>query len=97
MPARPRRDAESFTTPITPPASGISSTRSLRSAPSPSGDPVEVLCRWLVDAKLLVVGSRGLGGFNELVLGSVGTKSAHHSRCPVVVVPGHRSGSMSSQ
>lgn len=61
------------------------------------GDPAEVLCRWSEDAQLLVVGSRGLGGFSGLVLGSVSTKCAHHSRCPVVVVPGHRSDSMSSQ
>lgn len=39
------------------------------------------------DADLLVVGSRGLGGFKELLLGSVSHQLAHHSPCPLVIVP----------
>jgi nucleotide-binding universal stress UspA family protein len=38
-------------------------------------------------ASLLVVGSRGRGGFSGLLLGSVSQQAAHHSPCPIVIVP----------
>lgn len=38
-------------------------------------------------ADLLVVGSRGLGGFMGLLLGSVSHQVASHSPCPLVIVP----------
>jgi nucleotide-binding universal stress UspA family protein len=38
-------------------------------------------------ADLIVLGSRGLGGYPEQLLGSTSTQVAQHSRIPVVIVP----------
>jgi len=53
-----------------------------------SGVPAEELIKAGADADLLVVGSRGSGGFGRLLLGSVSSQVTHHAPCPVVVVPG---------
>jgi len=52
------------------------------------GHPVAVLTEASAHALALVVGTRGLGGFAGMLLGSVGQGVLHHARCPVVTVPG---------
>ena len=39
-------------------------------------------------AAMVVVGSRGYGGFKSLLLGSVTTYLAHHLTCPLLIIPG---------
>ena len=50
------------------------------------GSAAEVLVREATAGDLLVVGSRGHGGFAGLVLGSVSQQCVHHAPCPVVVI-----------
>src|SRR5688572_22090413 len=51
------------------------------------GHPAETILDEAKGADLVVVGSRGLGGFRGLLLGSVSQQVAHHAPCPVVIVP----------
>jgi nucleotide-binding universal stress UspA family protein len=55
-----------------------------------TGDAAEELVNASRDADMLVVGSRGSGGFARLLMGSVSSQVTHHAECPVVVVPATR-------
>jgi nucleotide-binding universal stress UspA family protein len=50
------------------------------------GHAAKVLLRYAQDANMLVVGSRGRGGFTGLLLGSVSHQVATHEGAPVVVI-----------
>jgi nucleotide-binding universal stress UspA family protein len=50
------------------------------------GQAAHVLVGVAEGAELLVVGSRGHGGFSGLLLGSVSQQCAHHAPCPVVII-----------
>ena len=51
------------------------------------GHPAQALVDRSDQARLIVVGSRGRGGFTGLLLGSVSQHVVSHARCPVVVMP----------
>ena len=63
-------------------AAGVEITRVVR-----EGQAADVLVAEAAGAGLLVVGTRGLGGFRELLLGSTSQQCAHHAPCPVTIVP----------
>ncbi|MEV6562100.1 universal stress protein [Nocardia sp. NPDC051756] len=49
--------------------------------------PIPALRDRSKDARLLVVGTRGMGAFRRGLLGSVSTAMARHADCPVAVIP----------
>ena len=51
-----------------------------------TGDPAEELIKASYDADMIVLGSRGSGGFAKLLLGSVSSKVTHHADCNVVLI-----------
>lgn len=55
------------------------------------GDPAETILKVSERerADLIVLGSRGMGAFQRLLMGSVSDKVLHHARCAVLVVKQH--------
>jgi nucleotide-binding universal stress UspA family protein len=66
---------------VAPDTDGVLVERRVVEAP-----PATVLVDESRKADLLIVGSRGYGGFAGLLLGSVSQQCAHHAACPVVIV-----------
>ena len=56
------------------------------------GFPVEELINAGKDADMIVLGSRGAGGFTRLMMGSVAGQVAQHALCPVLIVPPENRG-----
>lgn len=52
-----------------------------------NGFPVEEIINAGKEADMLVLGSRGAGGFTRLMMGSVTSQVAQHAHCPVLIVP----------
>ncbi len=52
-----------------------------------AGSPRSALLEAAAGAQLLVIGSRGRGGLDDMSLGSVAHAVLHHAPCPVAVVP----------
>ncbi|MEU0506146.1 universal stress protein [Nocardia sp. NPDC005998] len=74
--------AREFATAATTPVGELDITTFVVEAP-----PIPVLLERSTDARLLVVGTRGLGAFRRGLLGSVSTAVARHAHCPVAVIP----------
>ena len=55
-----------------------------------SGIAAQELINASKESDLIVVGSRGGGGFARLMMGSVSTQVVNHAACPVVVIPADR-------
>ncbi len=75
-------------------------TSQMASAPKPvlaKGHAAQALLSMAEGADLVVVGSRGRGGFSGLMLGSVSQQVAAHAGCPVVVIPARRHPTASGQ
>ena len=51
------------------------------------GAPAEEILGAARDADMIVIGSRGAGGFKKRLMGSVSYTVLHHAPCPVVVIP----------
>ena len=83
---QPRQEAldllERFTSELVPKDPVVD----VRTSVEEGKNPAKVLIERSKEADLLVVGSRGHGGFAGMLLGSVSQHLVAHSECPVVVV-----------
>ena len=68
-------------------ARALETTGATHSLRQEIGHPAEAIVRVANEEKcdLIVIGSRGLSGLKEFLLGSVSNRVLHHARCPVLV------------
>lgn len=83
----PREDVEKALTECVDDVFGSERPADLRLTVT-EGNPAQVLLRAAEGAHLVIVGSRGHGGFIGVLLGSVSSRVAELSPCPVLVVHG---------
>jgi nucleotide-binding universal stress UspA family protein len=88
----PARDAEKIVTDAVDAVVGVPRPIGMRLVVK-QGTPAKVLRDESEGAQMLIVGSRGHGGFLGLLLGSVSATCVEHTQCPVLVVHGERDGS----
>lgn len=52
------------------------------------GNPTSIILDFIKKEKcdIVIMGSRGMGKFKEIILGSVSSKIVHHSSCPVMLI-----------
>ncbi|MFB2580463.1 universal stress protein [Herbiconiux sp. P15] len=81
----PERDAEEILADAAKSVFG-ESTPSWLTQTTGQGNPAEVLIRESEGADMLILGSRGHGGFAGLLLGSVSMACAEHAHCPVLII-----------
>jgi len=85
--ANPGREAERFIHEFVEQTLGPDAPKvEINALPAQGITAAEALLDAAGQADLLVVGSRGLGGFKRLLLGSVSQQCVQHATCPVVVV-----------
>jgi len=84
--SQPKREAlallEQFTSALVPKTPAVD----VRTSVEEGKNPAEVLIERSSEADLVVVGSRGRGGFLGMLLGSVSQHLVTHGNCPVVTV-----------
>jgi nucleotide-binding universal stress UspA family protein len=82
--SQPRRDALDLLDRLISPLEAKDPAVDIRTVVE-EGSPAKVLIERSKEADLLVVGSRGHGGFAGMLLGSVSQHLVAHAECPVVV------------